>query len=104
MERSVSTFWGLLDVSFSDFVTENVIKVLYITTVALALVAEIIGVIVIITNYGIGQGIGAIILAPVVFFVFVLLVRVFFEILIVIFKIADYLEIIAENTRPDSEE
>ena len=103
MERSVSTFWGLLDISFSDFVTENVIKVLYITTVALALVAVIIGVIVIFTNYGVAQGIGAIILSPVVFFLFVLTVRVFFEILIVIFKIADYLEIIAENTTPDSE-
>ena len=103
MERSVSTFWGLLDISFSDFVTENVIKVLYITTVALALVAVIIGVIVIFTNYGVAQGIGAIILSPVVFFLFVLTVRVFFEILIVIFKIADNLEIIAENTTPDSE-
>jgi ABC-type glycerol-3-phosphate transport system permease component len=103
MERNMSTFWGLLDVSFSDFVTENVIKVLYITTVALALVAVIIGIIVIFTNYGIAQGVGAIILAPVVFFFFVVTVRVFFEILIVIFKIADYLEIIAENTTSDSE-
>ena len=104
MQRNVSTFWALLDISFTDFVTESLIKVLYIISIALAVIAVIIGVVVIFANYGVAEGIGAIILSPIVLLAYILLVRVVFELFIVVFKIADYLEIIAENTRPETEE
>lgn len=97
MERSVSTFWGLLDISFSRFVTENVIKVLYIIAVALAVVAAIVAVFTAFANYGVSQGIGALLLSPVVLFFYVILIRVVFEIFIVIFRIADYLKVMADN-------
>ena len=104
MQRNVSTFWALLDTSFSDFVTESLIKVLYIISIALAVVAAVIGIVIIFVNYGVAEGIGAIILSPIVLFSYILLVRVVFELFIVVFKIADYLEIIAENTKPISKE
>ncbi len=104
MQRNISTFWTILDTSFSDFVTESLIKVLYIISIALAVIAVIIGVVVIFANYGVAEGIGAIILSPIVLLAYILLVRVVFELFIVVFKIADYLEIIAENTRPETEE
>ena len=104
MERYENTFMGLLDVSFSRFVTEGVIKILYVIAVALAAIFIGVGVFAAFANYGITEGIGALIVAPVVFFLVAVLIRVLFEIFIVIFRIADYLRVIAENTKKSSAE
>ena len=100
MERYENTYAGLLDISFSRFVTEGVLKVLYVLAVTLAAIGMVIAIVAAFVNYGIGQGIGALILAPAVFIVIAILIRVIFEIFMVIFRIADYLQIIAENTAP----
>lgn len=98
MERYENTFMGLLDISFSRFVTESVVKILYVVAVVLAGIFMLVGIIGAFLNYGVSQGIGALILAPVVLFVIVVFIRILFEIFIVIFRIADYLKIIAENS------
>ena len=103
MERYENTYLGLLDISFSRFVTEGVLKVLYVLAVTLAAIGMIIVIIAAFLNYGIGQGIGALILAPAVFIVIAIFIRVVFEIFMVIFRIADYLQVIAENTVQSSE-
>lgn len=103
MQRSLSMFWGLLDISFSEFVTESVIRILYIVLVVLGLIALLTGVVVIFSNIGISEGVGALILAPVVYFLFIVIIRVFLEFFIVIFRIADYLEELVENAREQTE-
>lgn len=103
MQRSLSMFWGLLDISFSEFVTESVIRILYIVLVVLGLIALLTGVVVIFTNIGVSEGVGALILAPVVYFLFIVIIRVFLEFFIVIFRIADYLEELVENAREQTE-
>jgi len=80
----------LLDFSFSEFIITKVIKLIY----ALALVASVVS-----TLYGIysgfqagfGWGLGAVLISPVILFIYVLLVRIQMEILVVAFKMADTL-------------
>lgn len=98
MERYENSIAGLLDISFSRFVTESVIKILYVVAVALAAIFMLTAIFAVFTNYGVTQGIGAIILAPVVLFVIVVFIRILFEIFIVLFRIADYLKVIADNS------
>lgn len=98
MERYENSIAGLLDISFSRFVTESVIKILYVVAVALAAIFMLTAIFAVFSNYGVTQGIGAIILAPVVLFVIVVFIRILFEIFIVLFRIADYLKVIADNS------
>lgn len=104
MERYENAYMGLLDLGFTRFVTEGVLKILYLLTVVLAAMTTVTVIIYAFVNYGLAQGIGALIIGPVVFFMIVVLIRVFFEIFIVIFRIADYLKEIAENTSPSNQE
>ena len=87
----------LLDFSFEEFISIDVIRVLYAVSILLAAIAVVVGVIAAFGN-GIVYGIGALILAPIILFVYVLFTRVLMEIFIVIFKIADHLKEIEDNT------
>ena len=91
----------LLDFSFEEFISIDVIRVLYVVSILLAAIAVVVGVITAFTN-SVTVGIGALILAPVVLFVYVLFARVLMEIFIVIFKIADHLKEIEDNTSKSS--
>jgi hypothetical protein len=104
MERYENAYLGLLDLNFTRFVTEGILKILYLITVVLAAATTVTVIIYLFTSYGLAQGIGALIIGPVVFFLVVVLIRVFFEVFIVIFRIADYLRQIAENTTPSNQE
>jgi len=87
----------LFDFSFSEFVSEDLIRILYAISIVLAIVAAIAGVFAAFSN-NVSAGIGALILGPVVLFVYILFIRVLMEFFIVFFRIADYLKQIAENT------
>jgi hypothetical protein len=100
LDRGASFFEALFDFSFSKFVSETVVKVLYVIAIVLAGLAAL-GIILSGFSNGIGSGIFALIFAPIVFVFWVLLARVGMEIFVVIFRIADYLREIAENTRSD---
>lgn len=104
MERYENAYLGLLDLNFTRFVTEGILKILYLITVVLAAATTVTVIIYMFTSYGLAQGVGALIIGPVVFFLVVVLIRVFFEVFIVIFRIADYLRQIAENTTPSNQE
>ena len=94
-----SSFIGaLFDFSFSRFVSETLIRVLYLVAIGLAVTAAIIGIIAAFTN-SLSIGISALIIAPLVLFVYIVIVRVIFEFVIVIFRIADHTKQIAENTQ-----
>jgi len=87
----------LFDLTFTRFISETLIRVLYIISIVLAVIAAIVGIIAGFTN-GLTAGISALILAPIFFFVYVVFARVFFEFVIVVFRIADHTQQIAENT------
>ena len=93
----------LFDLTFTRFISETLIRVLYIISIILAVVAAIIGIIAGFSN-GVGAGISALILAPVFFFVYVVFARVIFEFVIVVFRIADYTHQIVENTTANTSE
>jgi hypothetical protein len=100
LDRSASFFETLFDFSFSKFVTETVVRILYIVAILLAGVGAL-GIIISGFANGIGSGVFALIFAPILFIFWVLLARVGMEIFVVIFRIADYLREIARNTKPE---
>jgi hypothetical protein len=81
-------FGGLFDLSFTEFVTTRVIKVLYV----LAIVISAIGALGLLIG-GIAKGGGmaflSIILAPIAFFLYILMARIWLEVIIVLFRIAE---------------
>ena len=87
----------LFDLTFTRFISETLISVLYMVAVILAGIAVIVGVITAFTNEII-YGVTSLVLAPIIFFIYVIAVRVLFEFVIVIFRIADHARQIAENT------
>ncbi|MEW5986066.1 MAG: DUF4282 domain-containing protein [Chloroflexota bacterium] len=84
---------ALLDLSFTEFITTKLIKVLYVvllTIIALSLVGGVImGLIALFSGDGILQGLGLICLSPIVAFIYVILARVWTELIIVLFRIAE---------------
>jgi len=90
-----SFFSALFDVSFSNFVTNRIIKVLYI----LALIGVTIGALVFLVT-GLTQGGGAallaLIVAPLYFLLGLIYIRVLLEVIIVLFRIGENTAVMAE--------
>ena len=81
-------FGGLFDLSFTEFVTTRVIKALYVIAIVIAAVFAL-GLLI----SGIAKG-GAIaflavIFSPIAFFLYVLMARIWLEVIIVLFRIAE---------------
>jgi hypothetical protein len=91
-------FSALFDFSFSTFVTTRIIKVLYILSIVLAGLAAL-GLFFSLAFQGVGGVIGGIIVAPLLFLFYVILARVWMEIIIVLFRIAENTFEIARNSR-----
>jgi uncharacterized membrane protein len=81
-------FARLFDMSFSDFITVRLIKVLYILGI---IAAGIGGLMFIISGFmaGVGMGILFLILSPVLVLFYILMVRVWLELILVVFRIAE---------------
>jgi hypothetical protein len=81
-------FGKLFDLSFSEFITISIIKVLYVIAIILSAIWALV---VLISGFtrGVGSAIAGIILAPIVFFISVLLARIWMEVIMVLFKIAE---------------
>jgi len=92
-------FASLLDFSFSSFVTERLIKVLY----ALAFVgAAFLYISMVLAGFAAGSGSGILallILGPLAALLVILWARVTLEVLIVLFRIADHTREIAQEGR-----
>ncbi len=91
-------FRALFDFTFSQFVTTRLIRLLYVVGV---LVAALVTFSAIVAGFreSTGAGIVALIFSPILFLIFVILVRVYLEIVIVIFRIAEYLRDMADQRR-----
>ncbi len=89
---------SLFDLSFHDFVTPKIIKVLFI----LALIGIGFGtLIMIIVGFGRGfvAGILFLILAPILGFVYILLARLWLEVVVVLFRIEEHTGAMAEHIK-----
>jgi len=80
---------SIFDFSFTEFITIRIIKFLFILGIIFAAIGTLL---LIITSFskGIGAGILALVLSPLVFLVYVLLARIWCEMVIVVFRIADH--------------
>lgn len=82
-------FGRLFDLSFNEFITTSIIKVLYI----IAIIGSAIGALFILGGLFATKTFGGIlmglVLAPIVFILYVILARVWLEVLIVLFRIAE---------------
>ena len=85
-------FSALFDFSFSEFITTKIIKFIYGLNIV---IAGLVTLIMIFSQFGHGKvlaGIGMLIISPIAFLLWVCLSRIYLELVIVIFRIA-------ENTR-----
>ncbi len=88
---------SLFDFTFHEFIFTRVVKFLFGLSIAAALVASIS---LIVAGFATNPkaAIAAVVFSPVFFVLYVLLARVTLEVLVVIFRIAEVLEEISENT------
>ncbi len=79
---------SLFDLSFTEFITTRIIKFLYIVGI---IIAAITAIAIIISGFGQGfvVGIISLILSPIIFLLYVLIFRIWLELIIVIFRIAE---------------
>ncbi len=88
----------MFDFSFSQFVTAQLVRLLYAIGVLVAAVFAI-GAVLRGFGEGVGTGIVALIVAPLIFLVVVIIARVWLELIIVVFRIAEYLRDMAGERR-----
>ena len=100
MDQQKSFFALLFDFSFSEFITEKIIRFLF----AIAVIVAAIGALVMLVqgiqmlSYNVLMGLVQIILTPLVFILYVILARVYLELIMVIFHIEDHVEKIAAGS------
>ncbi len=82
------SFELLFDLSFSEFITTRVIKVLFLVGIIVAALTTV-GLVISSFAAGITAGVVVLIFSPVVFILHVLAARIWCEIIIVLFRIAE---------------
>ena len=96
--QNVPLFDALKDTSFTQFVTLKLIKLLYV----LGAILIVIGVVITALGgfaLGFWRGLGTLIIAPIGGLLAVLVLRVYLELIAVVFRIAKNTREIADNTR-----
>ena len=90
-------FASLFDLSFTEFVTPKIIRVLFLIAIVFA---ALVALSFIVNGFSHGALVGLVmlVLAPVIFIVYVLLARVWLEVIIIMFRIADNTRQTALNT------
>jgi len=96
MKDPKSFLGALFDFSFSQFVTTRIIKVLFGLAIFLAAVATIFYIAGSFAS-SVPLGILILILSPVIFLIYVILARVWLEVIIVLFRIAEHVGEIAKK-------
>ncbi|MDX6623698.1 MAG: hypothetical protein QOE75_1630 [Solirubrobacterales bacterium] len=89
---------SLMDTRFNQLITPKLIRFLYIVSMILLALGALAVIISAFTNSA-GSGILALILAPVGALIYLIVVRLWLELIIVTFKIREAADSIADNTR-----
>lgn len=84
-------FTQLFDFSFTEFITTKIIKFIYIIGMIVTGLATI-GIIISGFSQSVVIGIVALIFSPLIFIIYVIILRVWLEIIIVIFRISENTE------------
>jgi len=89
-------FGALFDISFSEFITTKVIKVLYCLGMLLAFLGVLSWIV---TGFGVNAWIGviALILSPLIYILSVIWLRICLELIIVVFRISDNVAALAKK-------
>ena len=104
MENRTDGFLNaLFDFSFSKFITLSIVKLLYAIGIAVALIATL-GMVGTSFTQGVVAGIIALMVSPIFFLLYVIALRVWLELVIVIFRIADHTAKIAGETGQGEQE
>jgi hypothetical protein len=93
---------GLFDFSFENLIALKVIKVLYgifLLALAFGILGGLGSVVMSIINGNVLVGLGMLVVLPIAALLYLILGRVYFELIIVAFKIAEDADEIAKNTR-----
>jgi hypothetical protein len=93
-------FSAIFDFSFTEFISIDLIRVLYVFAFIVAGLA-MVGTIFAGFANSIWWGLGSIIMAPVVFFIIIFIARIGLEILVVLFRIAENTRETADNTKAE---
>ncbi|MFN0057185.1 MAG: DUF4282 domain-containing protein [Planctomycetota bacterium] len=96
------TFFGaLFDFSFTEFVTTRLIKLIFGLSILLAGFSALA---LVITSFAAGTlaVLGALVVAPIVFLLYVIVARVWLEVVIALFKVAEHTSRIPEVARAPS--
>jgi hypothetical protein len=91
-------FESLFDLSFSSLITTRIIKVIYILGMVVVGIA-VIGMIVAGFSESVGGGIALLIFSPLIALLYIIFLRVWLELIMVMFKINDNVEIIAKEKK-----
>ncbi len=103
MESRKGFLVALFDFSFSEFITARLIRLLY------ALMLFMLGIFMVVWIIGgfaegLGRGVLNLVLSPLVFLLSAIVVRIYLELVMVIFRIAEYLgQLVALVERRDKE-
>jgi len=93
-------FWArLFDLTFRTFVTPQIITTIYVIGMVIALIVTVFTVVEVLFTQGFWTFIWSLIFAPVFLVVAVVILRVWMELLIVLFTIAGGVVDVADNTR-----
>jgi hypothetical protein len=88
---------ALFDMSFTEFLSLELVKLMYLAAIIFAVLATVTSLIAAFSN-GFWAGIVAVLVAPFLLLVYIVSWRIWLELLIVLFRIADYARDISENT------
>jgi len=88
----------LFDLSFTEFVTTRFIKVLFVIGVVFAVIGAIAAIVGGFSS-GVATGILSLILSPILFLLYVLGARIWCEIIIVVFRIAENTSRLVEQNK-----
>lgn len=96
-----SFFESLLDTRFNSLITPKLIRFLYIVGTIVLAVGALVWIIAGFVHSA-GNGVLFLVLAPLAAFVYLIVLRLYLELIVVTFKIRDAAEEIAGNTRARS--
>ncbi|OGL43944.1 MAG: hypothetical protein A2161_09890 [Candidatus Schekmanbacteria bacterium RBG_13_48_7] len=101
MNEDNGFFASLMDFSFKEFITTRIVKFLYFIAILFAALVSL-GLIVRGFSLSMVRGILFLIISPLIFIVYVILARVWLEIVIVIFRIAENTSLMVKNNQKET--
>jgi hypothetical protein len=97
VQTQLGFFESLKDTRFNNLITPKLVRFLYIVSVVVLGIGAIVFVISGFAHSA-GTGVITLIVAPIIAFIYLILVRLYLELIVVTFKIRDAAERVAENT------